>query len=335
MALVIGLDFGRTERRRAGLGNMALGLTGSALTGGSVAAAVWFFTTRVAHAPGDLDHVILAGGIGASCAETTRHAVRWASERHGAAGKLTRRLADVAHSDDLLPLAAMAVLFSLAPVPLTRVSFEPWGWVALTVGFGVVLGAMTAMHIGRELRVAQTWGVLLGMSVLGLGVAARLGMSVMTVLFFMGWTAAGLSQHRVALRAMVAPIERPIIVPALVLAGAHVDFRAMPGLAAVAAVAVAARVVAKLVFGAAIAVPHKASVALGAGLLSSGGLSMGVGLAFALRFPGPVGDSVLATAFVACLVGEAVGPLALRRVLQGAGEITDGQPQRESELPTP
>lgn len=321
LALVIGLDFGRTDARRASLGSMSLGLLGGALTGGSVAAAVWFYTTRLRHAPADLDHVLLAGGIGAASSETTRHAIRWVSERHGARGKLTRLLSDFAHADDFIPLAALAVLFSLAPAPTTRLHLTPWAWVGITVGLGVALGAMTAMHIGRELRVAQTWGVLLGMSVLGLGVAARLGMSVLTVLFFMGWTTAVLSRHRAALRAMVAPVERPIVLPALVLAGAHVDFRAMPGLVPIVGIALAARIVAKLAFGAAIALPHKASAALGAGLLSSGALSMSVGLAFVIRFPGPVGDAVLATAFVTCIVGEVVGPLVLRRVLHGAGEI--------------
>jgi hypothetical protein len=163
------------------------------------------------------------------------------------------------------------------------------------------------------------------MSVLGLGVAARLGMSVLTVLFFMGWTTAGLSRHRAALRAMVAPIERPIVLPALVLAGAHVDFQAMPGLGAIIAVAVGARVAAKLLFGAAIAIPQGANALLGAGLLSSGALSMGVGLAFAIRFPGPVGEAVLAIAFAACLVGEMIGPLALRRILRAEGEIAEGR----------
>jgi hypothetical protein len=322
LALVIGLDFGRTDQRRASLGSMALGLLSGVLTGGSVAAAVWFYLTRVRHAPADVDLVLLTGGIGAAAAETTRHAIRWVSERHGAAGKLTRLLSDFAHSDDLVPLLAMAFLFSLAPVPLVHVTLAPLAWVGVTVGFGCALGAMTAIHIGRELRVDQTWGVLLGMSVLGVGVAARLGMSALTVLFFMGWTTAALSRHRVALRAMVAPIERPIVLPALLLAGAHLDFRAMPGLGWVVAVAIAARVAAKLFFGAVIAVPTRASLGLGAGLLSSGATSIAVGLAFAIRFPGPIGEAVLVTAFAACLVGEVIGPVVLRRVLRAAGEVT-------------
>jgi hypothetical protein len=325
LALVIGLDFGRTDARRASGWSMLLGLVGGALTGGSVSAAVWFYMTRVRHAPADLDHILLAGGVGAAGAETTRHAVRWVSERHGSAGKLTRLISDFAHADDLVPLLAMAVLFSLVPEPATRLHLPPLDWVGITVGLGIALGAMTAMHIGRELRVAQTWGVLLGMSVLGLGVAARLGMSVLTVLFFMGWTTAVLSRHRAALRAMVAPVERPIVLPALVLAGAHVDFRVRPDLLPIVAVAIGARILAKLVFGAAIALPYRASTSLGAGLLSSGALSMSVGLAFAIRFPGAIGDAVLATAFVACILGEIVGPIALRRVLHEAGEIAPAE----------
>ncbi len=321
LALVIGLDFGRTDARRAGAGGMALGLLSGALTGGAVGAAVWFYSTKLRHVPPSVDLVLLAGGVGAAGAETTRHAIRWASERHGASGKLTRLISDFAHADDLVPLVGMAVLFSLAPLSLARAKPTLWVWVAITIGLGVSLGIMTAVHIGRELRVAQTWGVLLGTSVLGLGVAVRLGMSVLSVLFFMGWTTAALCQHRKALRAMVAPVERSVVLPALVLAGAHVDFRARPDLAAILLVAIAARIVAKLVFGAVLALPYRASPALGAGLLSSGALSMGIGLAFAIRFPGPLGDTVLATAFVSCIVGEIVGPLTLRRVLRDAGEI--------------
>jgi hypothetical protein len=321
LALVIGLDFGRVGERRSSVGSMALGLAGTALTAGSVATAVWLYATRVRHAPADLERVLLAGGIGATSAETTRHAIRWASERYNAEGKLTRLLQDFAHADDLVPLLAVAVLYSLAPVPLARFHLAPWAWVAVTIGFGAALGAMTAMHLGREPRIDQTWGVLLGMSVLGVGVAARLGISVLAVLFFMGWTTAALSRHRAALRAMMAPIERPVVLPALVLAGAHVDLQAAPGLAGVVAVAVGARIAAKLLFGLVVALPRGASPTLGAGLLSSGALSLGVALAFALRFPGPIGETVLAASFVTCLVGEALGPLALKRALRGAGEI--------------
>lgn len=327
LALVIGLDFGWTGTRRASLGSMTLGLASGALTGAAVAASVWFYATKLRGEPIDVPHVLVAGGVGAAAAETTRHAIRWATESQGADGKLTRRLLDFAHAGDLVPLLATSVLFALAPVTLSRDKSVPlWAWVAVTIGLGIVLGMMTAVHIGRELRVAQTWGVLLGTSVLGLGVAARLGLSVLTVLFFMGVTTAALSRHRAALRAMVAPVERPVVLPALVLAGAHVNFRATNDLAAILVLAVAARFAAKMLFGAVLALPYRASPTLGLGLVSSGALSMGIGLAFSMRFPGAVGDTVLAAAFVAAIAGEIVGPLTLRRVLREAGEIPVTEP---------
>jgi len=322
LAFVIGLDFGRTRTGRVKAGHLLLGIASGLFTGAAVAAAVWFFSVRVRHVPPTMDLVILAGGVGAACAETTRHVVRWAIERHGAHGPLTTLLNGKTHADDFVPLTATAVLFSLAPKHEVPVHVPVLGWVGITVGLGLVLGAMTALHIGRELRVDQTWGVLLGTSVLGIGVAARLGLAGITVLFYMGVATAGLSRHRQALRAMVTPVERPILLPALLLAGANIDFRAMPGLGWIAAVAIAARILAKLVIGLPIGV-RRASPFFGLGLLSSGALSMTVGLAFALRFPGPIGGTVLAAAAVASVVGEIIGPSALRRFLRDAGEIDE------------
>jgi hypothetical protein len=334
LALLLGLDYGRGEGRRAGLGAMALGIFGGLLSGGAVFGAAWLVMTRLLHSPRDLAHVLTAGGIGAVGAETTRHVVRWVTERHAAQGRITRFLGDVARADAIVPLLAMAVLFSLDPVPIARLHVPLGAWIGGTIAFGAVLGVMSAMHIGRELRVDPTWGVLLGMSVLGLGVAARLGLSTLTVLFFMGWTTAGLSRHRAAIRAMVAPLERPILLPSLVLAGAYVDFRATPKLAVIVGAALLARAVAKGLFGAVLGLSLRASPSLGFGLLSSGAFSLAVGLAFAIRFPGPVGVTVLTAAFVLCVAGEIVGPLALKRALAAAGEIIEVAPPEPGERAT-
>jgi hypothetical protein len=70
--------------------------------------------------------------------------------------------------------------------------------------------------------------------------------------------------------------------------------------------------------------------ALGLGLLCSGALSMTIGLAFALRFPGPIGDTVLATAATLTVLGEFVGPWGLRTALRQAGEIKPLEPVPES-----
>ena len=63
---------------------------------------------------------------------------------------------------------------------------------------------------------------------------------------------------------------------------------------------------------------------VGLSLMSSGALAMCIGLAFALHFPGPVGDSVLVVAVLSAVVGEFVGPPRMRRALLAAGEIREG-----------
>jgi hypothetical protein len=135
------------------------------------------------------------------------------------------------------------------------------------------------------------------------------------------------------------PTERPVLLPALVLAGARIDFRAMPALPWIAAAAIGGRVGAKLVTGWVLATgsrpARKAGPLVGLSLMSSGALAMCIGLAFALRFPGAVGDTVLVVAAVCAVVGEFVGPLRLRRSLLLAGEIVEREPATPNDAVAP
>jgi hypothetical protein len=65
---------------------------------------------------------------------------------------------------------------------------------------------------------------------------------------------------------------------------------------------------------------------MGLSLMSSGALAMSIGLAFALRFPGMLGDTVLVVAALSATVGEFVGPARLRVALKRAGEMDDAPP---------
>ena len=116
--------------------------------------------------------------------------------------------------------------------------------------------------------------------------------------------------------------------PVLLLAGARVNVHAMHGLVFIVLAALGGRVLAKILIGgiwqATSRTARRAGGMLGLGLLSSGTLSMTIGLAAALRFPGPLGDSILAIAAGATLFGEFVGPFSLRAALDGAGELPAG-----------
>ena len=60
-------------------------------------------------------------------------------------------------------------------------------------------------------------------------------------------------------------------------------------------------------------------------MTAAGPLGVVIGLAFALSFPGEVGDTVLAAAVAAAVVGELTSTPALRRALRRAGELDAGR----------
>jgi hypothetical protein len=329
LAFAVGLDFGYAGEKRVRVSSLALGTLSAVLTGGAAAAATWLLMRHMDVGLGRMDRLLLIGGIGVACSETTRQAVRWVIQRHGARGPLSDRLNELAHTDDLLPLLAVAILFAMEPTRSVSVAVPLRDWPAITVGLGLLLGLGATLLLRSELRLEDAWGLLFGVSLIGIGASARLSLSTLTASFFMGLSLSMCSRHRRDLRALVAPTERPVLLPALLLAGARLDFRASAALPAIAAAAIGARAAAKIVVGwllAAVAPrARKGGVFVGLSMFSSGALAMSVGLAFAMRFPGPVGDTVLAVSVLAATVGEFVGPVRLRRTLQVAGEIDVGR----------
>jgi len=331
LAFAVGLDFGYAAERRVRFGSLVLGTLGALGTGGASAAATWLVAGHFHFGGSAADRVLLAGGIGAACSETARHAVGWVVERHAARGPLADRLNELAHADQLVPLCAVAVLFALAPASRgVSVPVPLRDWPALTVALGLGLGASAALLMRGEPKLEDAWGLLFGVTLIDIGASARLGLSTLTAGFFAGLATSLLSRHGRELRAMVAPTERPVLLPALLLAGARLDFRATGALPWIAAAAIGARIAAKVVIGWALAAmapaARKGGFLLGLSLLSSGALSMSIGLAFALRFPGAVGDTVLVVAVLSATVGEFVGPVRLQRSLQMASEIQMAPP---------
>jgi Kef-type K+ transport system membrane component KefB len=337
LAFAIGLDFGYLGGKRVRTGSFVLGALGALATGAASGAAAWFTIRRLHVGASTTQQILLAGGIGAACAETTRHAVQWVVERYNARGPLSKRIDEVAHVDDFFPLVAIAVLFALEPTHTALIKEPLRDWPLATVAVGLLLGAGAALLVRSELRLEDTWGVLFGVTLIGIGATSRLGLSSLTATFFMGIAVSLLSRHRRELRAMVGPTEHPVLLPALLLAGARIDFRVTPALPWIAAAAIGARILAKIFVGWAFAIAspsaRKAGAWVGLSLLSSGSLAVSIGLAFALRFPGLVGDTVLAVAVASVTVGEFIGPVRLRAALQSAGEIDEAKVAPASAAP--
>ena len=327
LAFVLGLDYAFLGHRRVRLSSLVVACSIALVTGAAVGTAEYVVLARFTALDGTT-LLLLAGGIGAACSETTRDAVRWVVERHRARGPLADLLGEIADSDDLVPLVATALLFALAPVEHAQVSLPGLAWAGLTILLGILLGLLTAVLLGRESRLHESWGVLLGTALFAIGLAVRLKLSFMALMFFMGIALAGASRHRDEVATMIAPTERPVLLPALVLAGARISPRATPDLLWIVGTALAVRCLVKLALGFLVwggyRVARPAGASLGLGLLSTGALAMAVGLSFALRFPGVVGDTILITVAAVTIFGEFVGPSRLRVSLARAGEIAEG-----------
>ncbi|HEX7668088.1 MAG TPA: potassium transporter Kef, partial [Polyangiaceae bacterium] len=280
---------------------------------------------------------LIAAGAGLVGCETTRHAVRWVVGRHGAEGPLTRFVGDIAESDDLVPILGMAMIFPAAGVGDVAIRL-PWqAWAAATIGLGIVLGGTAAALLRSEPSAGDGWGVIIGATLLCAGIAWRLGLAPQAATFALGISLSALSRHGAELRGMLVQTEQPVLLPILVLAGACVEIGRPNELVAAAVIALALRGGVRFLAAPAIAklagVERVSSKDFAIGLLPSGALSIIVALAFVGRFPGVPGNAILAIAVALAIVGEAVGPAALRRALVQVSEIT--VPAADADDPVP
>jgi hypothetical protein len=198
----------------------------------------------------------------------------------------------------------------------------------------VLLGAVATVLLGREFRRDESWGILLGTSFLGIGVASRFGQSAVATTFFMGLTVAIISPHRLDLKNMVSPTEKAVMLPLAVLAGASIQ-PAAPLAPLLIVVGLLARVLFELARGVLISGVvrggRRAGPAVGLGMTSIGAFSLAAAVSLSLGLPPALGQNVLAYAGAGLVLGELLGPLMLRRALEGAGEITPRAADKEGD----
>jgi hypothetical protein len=321
VALVAGIGYGVVGQRRIHPGRALFGVLSAAGVGAGVAAALYYAFGELGAFPGpDRVRAALAGGI--VCSETTRHSVRWVVERYGARGPVSDWVADMARASALVPLVGLGWLMASAPGPLLQgTSLERLG---VTVAIGVVCGLVAVVLLGREFRRDESWGLLLGTSVLAAGLSAKMGLSSMATLFAFGLTLAVVSRHRLEIKFMVQETEKPVMLPVLLAAGASIALQSTPEIGWIVAAALAARVGIELVRGlllAAVVPPARAAWAeVGFGMSSTGALALAAAFTLHVRSPGALTDVVLVIAAGSVLLGEAVGPAMLRRAITRTGE---------------
>lgn len=339
-ALVLGVDYGYLGERRVSWRGLILGILLSAACGVAVASAAFGYLTLYLRLPTG-EAFIVAVTLALVSSETTRHAVRWISERQGARGPLSELLAEITDADDAIPLLGLGVIVAFSTTPSLNVELA-LGWrLGAGAMLAVVLGLIAAALLARSFAFGESWAVLIGVALLGIGMSMRLGAAALTVMFIAGVVISLVSHRHAELRRLLAPTERPVILPLLVLGGASLDPRSLsPDVVSLLGVVLAARVLAKFASGRVIAafVPaaRNSPIATGGALLSSGALCMSIGLYAYLNLGGRQGELALLAASTATVFGELVGPTMLRRALSRAGEVdrTEAAPAVLSEEPT-
>jgi Kef-type K+ transport system membrane component KefB len=331
LALVVGVGYVRVADRWIKPTRAAVGILLGALTCVAVAAAVYFTAHQVGVFHG-FSRLAVALGIGACASATTRHSVRWVVERHGARGPLADFAADAARASALVPPLALTVLFALAPggaLPSVPVA----GRIGITLAFGAALGLIAALLLGRDFRRDESWGVLLGTGLLAVGAADRAGLSLLGAMFALGLTLAA-SRHRLEIKAMLTPTEKPVLLPVVLLAGAYVNLKLPSSVYVLVAVAVAAKIVARVLLGVLLGFgpARRTGADFGVSMLASGGFTIAAALAFSTRVPGMASDAVLMFAVVSTVLGEWLSPAALRRSLGRAGELHAVAPEEAGRL---
>ncbi len=323
IAFIAGLVYSQIGERRIVLHRAVVGIIGTALVGAGVGAAVWFALPVVA--PHLLaDRVLLSGGIAIVSCASTRQAVRWVVQRHAASGPLSDALADFARASALVPVLGLAFLLAWFPDPKLAV-FSFGLRASLAWGVGVLLGLVALLLASRGIKRDEMWGILVGTSLLAIGVSARLGLSSVAAAFAMGLTLGVASRRRAELASMLRPTERAVLLPLAVLAGALIDVRQAPAIAWLVPLALAARFAAELVRGAWLLLAsrsaRRAGPLVGYNLLSTGDVTLACAISIALSFEQAAALSVLAVAAAGVIVGELLAPLALKRSLGRAGEL--------------
>jgi hypothetical protein len=321
IALVAGIGYGVVGQRRIRFGPALLGIVTACGVGAGVAALLYLAFGEIGVLSGAerLNTALFAGIV---CSETTRHMVRWVVERHGARGPISDWVADMARASAAVPLLGLGWIMAQAPAsPLADLGvLERLG---VTIAIGVVLGHVAMVLLGREFRRDESWGLLLGTSILAAGLTAKIGLSPMTALFVMGLTLTLLSRHRLEIKFMVQPTEKPVMLPVVLVVGATISLD-VPELGWIVAAALAARLAAELGRGMVLLVvlppARPAWAEVGLGMTSTGVLTLAAAYTLHVRSPGTSSDIVLAIAAAGVLLGEAVGPALLRRALTRTGE---------------
>jgi hypothetical protein len=297
IGLVAGLRFGVAAERRVRPGAVALA-TAAAVAGLVLVVLAWL-------APDSMparERLLVAVGTGLACAELGRR------------------------TGDLAVMVGFAALLAFCGAK-EHGALVPWVRIGTEIVGGGVLGALAAVLLRDDWRQSHALAALFGTSLVAIGIAAGLGGSALVSTFAMGVALSLLSRHSARLRLVASSAQAPVLIPVLLLAGAHLDLAAAPWTWAAAFAAVTLLTVAKAstvaLRASALPATRGARARLAAGFARHGALGTSLALGIAIALPGSAAAVALTAVAAGALTGPVVGLLAARTRGTAAGRGDD------------
>lgn len=263
---------------------------------------------------------VAMGAIAVSSAPT---GVALVSLRLRARGFLVRQLHVTAAIDGLTAVVALGVLLAVAHTSPPGAVRAPTAteWVAITLGIGLVGGALFHLFVGREQETDRLFVALAGALILTTGAAAYLRLSPILASFLVGFVLTNTSPARDEIRQVLTRVERPLYFVLLIFAGGAWRPEIAPWLL-FALLFVAARIVTK-VGSARLAARLQGVLPVlgprwGWGLVGHGGLAVAVALSYRLNDESPMSSVVFTAALFSVLFTDLLSARLVQALLVSA-----------------
>ncbi|PKK89569.1 MAG: potassium transporter [Candidatus Wallbacteria bacterium HGW-Wallbacteria-1] len=329
IAFMIGGEMNFAKMRHLGKSIITIAVFEAAGAFLLVFGASWFMI-------GKMHYALILGAIASATAPAATVSV---ISQYRAKGPLTTTILGVVGMDDAVALiiyafaSAMAMTFiSASSVALGPVVLKAAGEVLLSLLSGISLGFVTGFGLRKLKSVDETFAVIMGVILIGEGIACQFHLSELLVVMAMAVVAANVAPARVSsIMKGMGMLGFPLVGAFFCLAATRLDFALLPKIGGLGMVYVICRMAGKY-FGARAGAalsksPDVIRRYIGLALWPQIGVAVALAIMVERDFGslGPAGADLSQTAINVLLfttiLTEIVGPLATRYALHRAGEI--------------
>lgn len=259
--------------------------------------------------------------LGAIAAASAPSGIGLVSRRGGRRAAVLRQLEVATAVEAAVAVVAFGLLLSIAHPPLVLAVRTPSAteWAVITVGIGVVAGALFHLFLGGERHPDRLFIALAGAIILASGAAAYLELSPLLPAMLIGAILVNTSGNRDEIRVVLGKVERPLYFVLLIFAGAAWRWGDEPWLLPVV-VFLGVRLLAKLAGGWLGAAAGGALGTIGGGwgraLLGQGGLAIAIALNYRILHDAPFADVVFTAAILSVLLHDLTSARLVRTVVR-------------------